>query len=74
MQFGDASHPRLLDLEIPYPADVVDWVLVTVREGGILPANNIWRCAGWLKDNGDVTFPEEEDCGCLTVLPRKITI
>ncbi|KAA6325089.1 hypothetical protein EZS27_025658, partial [termite gut metagenome] len=69
MQFGDASSPMATGSETPYPADVVDWVLVTVREGGILPANNIWRCAGWLMSNGDITFPE--DCGCLTVLPSE---
>ncbi|OYT13404.1 MAG: hypothetical protein B6I19_05300, partial [Bacteroidetes bacterium 4572_114] len=64
--FGDDSHP---DADpggvIPYDPDVVDWILVTVREGGILPANNIWRCTGWLKSDGTVTFPEE--CACLSV-------
>jgi hypothetical protein len=43
---------------IPYPSDVVDWVLVTVRKDGIAPADNIWRCAGWVHKNGTVTFPE----------------
>jgi hypothetical protein len=43
----------------PYPEDVVDWVLVTVRENGILPADNIWTCAGWLHKDGTITFPED---------------
>ena len=42
----------------PYPADVVDWILVMVRHEGILPANTIWSCAGWVHKNGNVTFPE----------------
>jgi hypothetical protein len=37
---------------------VVDWILVTVREDGILPADNIWACAGWVHSDGRVTFPE----------------
>jgi hypothetical protein len=67
MQFGDASSPLASGTVVPYDADVVDWVLVTVREGGVLPADNIWKCAGWLKSNSDVIFPE--DCGCLIVNP-----
>ncbi len=43
----------------PYPPDVVDWVLVTVRHNGILPADNIWTCAGWVHKDGMVTFPED---------------
>ncbi|HEX5111632.1 MAG TPA: cadherin-like domain-containing protein, partial [Saprospiraceae bacterium] len=42
----------------PYPADVVDWILVMVRHEGILPANTIWTCAGWVHKDGNVTFPE----------------
>jgi hypothetical protein len=42
----------------PYPPDVVDWVLVMVRKNGILPANTIWTCAGWLHTNGEVSFPD----------------
>jgi hypothetical protein len=42
----------------PYPANVVDWILVTVRKNGILPANNVWRCAGWVMKDGSVVFPE----------------
>jgi hypothetical protein len=52
MQFGDFTG------DTPYPADVVDWVLVTVRKDGILPAHNIWTCAGWVHSDGTVTFPE----------------
>ncbi len=43
---------------VPYPKDVVDWVLVTVRKDSIKPSNNIWRCAGWVHKDGEVTFPE----------------
>jgi hypothetical protein len=39
----------------------VDWVLVTIRENGILPVNNFWSCAGWVHTDGTVTFPQ--DCG-----------
>jgi hypothetical protein len=52
-QYGDPPYAGT-----PYPADVVDWVLVTVREEGILPANNIWTCAGWVHSDGRVTFPD----------------
>jgi len=51
-QFGDGGGMT------PYPLNVVDWVLVTIRKNGILPANNIWTCAGWVLKNGDVVFPE----------------
>jgi hypothetical protein len=44
--------------QTPYPPTVVDWVLVTIRKNGLLPANNIWTCAGWVHQNGNVTFPE----------------
>ena len=37
---------------------------MTVREDGILPADNIWTCAGWVHTDGEVTFPET--CGALT--------
>jgi hypothetical protein len=42
----------------PYPIDVVDWILVQVREGGIGPAFTIWECVGWVHKDGNVTFPE----------------
>ena len=50
---------------MPYPLTVVDWVLVTVRKNGILPAHNLWTCAGWVHTNGNVTFPES--CGALSL-------
>lgn len=53
MLYGDAPYGT-----VPYPSDVVDWVLVSVREEGILPANTIWTCAGWVHKNGTVTFPD----------------
>jgi hypothetical protein len=66
MNFGDPSAPNLPPgIITPYPADVVDWVLVTVRKNGILPADNVWQCAGWLHTDGEVTFPES--CGPLTL-------
>jgi hypothetical protein len=65
LNFGDASAPGAPMGVIPYPEDVVDWILVTVRENGILPADNIWTCAGWVHTDGEVTFPEP--CGTLSL-------
>lgn len=65
LNFGDASAPGAPIGVINYPPDVVDWILVTVRENGMLPADNIWTCAGWLHTNGSVTFPES--CGNLVL-------
>ena len=42
---------------MPYPASVVDWVLVTVRTD-TMPSSNIWACAGWVHSDGNVTFPD----------------
>jgi hypothetical protein len=56
--FGDSTSPNAPAMTTPYPDHVVDWILVTVRENGILPANNVFTCAGWIHTNGDVTFPE----------------
>ena len=67
MNFGDPTAPGAPMGVTPYPADVVDWILVTVRENGILPVNNIWTCAGWLHTDGEVTFPEP--CAGLTFNP-----
>lgn len=67
MNFGDPSAPGAPMGVIPYPTDVVDWVLVTIRKNGILPANNFWTCAGWVHTDGEVTFPES--CGPLNFLP-----
>lgn len=67
MNFGDPSAPGAPMGVMPYPPDVVDWILVTVRKNGLLPADNIWTCAGWVHTDGQVTFPEA--CGPLNPLP-----
>ncbi len=67
MNFGDPSAPGAPMGVMPYPTDVVDWILVTVRKNGLLPADNIWTCAGWVHTDGQVTFPEA--CGPLNPLP-----
>jgi len=64
-QFGDASAPGAPLNITPYDEDVVDWVLVSVREGDIYPANKIWSCAGWLHNTGNISFPET--CPCFVV-------
>jgi hypothetical protein len=51
-QFGDAMG------QTPYPVDVVDWVLVSIRQNGRLPAHEIWKCTGWVHADGYVSFPE----------------
>ncbi|SEQ54652.1 HYR domain-containing protein [Neolewinella agarilytica] len=56
--YGDVSAPGATGSEVPYPAHVADWVIVTVRENGIQPANDVWTCTGWLHNTGEVTFPE----------------
>jgi hypothetical protein len=53
MQYGDGIG------DTPYPEDVVDWILVKVRENGIGVGNTIWTCAGWVHTDGSVTFPDE---------------
>jgi len=65
LNYGDPSAPFAPMVVIPYPLDVVDWVLVTVRKNGLLPVNNHWTCAGWVHQDGDVTFPES--CGTLSL-------
>jgi hypothetical protein len=40
----------------PYPATVVDWVLVSIREGGNLPENEVWKQAALLHNDGVVEF------------------
>lgn len=67
MGFGDPSAPGAPMGVIPYPSDVVDWVLVSVREDSIYPADQIWTCAGWVHTDGEVTFPET--CAPLTFNP-----
>jgi len=65
--YGDPSSPGAPMGVTTYPPDVVDWIYVTVRKNGILPANNFWSCAGWVHSNGVVTFPEP--CGGLVLTP-----
>ncbi len=40
-----------------YASTVVDWVLVSLRSS---PTNltPVWRCAGWLHEDGSITFPK----------------
>ncbi|MDO5510214.1 MAG: Ig-like domain-containing protein [Weeksellaceae bacterium] len=63
--YGDESRTDAPNEVKPYPANVVDWVLVTLRQGGTSPANNVWRCAAWLKTDSSIEFPEE--CGCVNL-------
>ncbi len=66
LNFGESSSPNPPPgIIVPYPPDVVDWVLVTVRKNGLLPAHNHWTCAGWVHQDGEVTFPES--CGTLAL-------
>jgi hypothetical protein len=65
LNFGDPSAPGAPMGVMPYPPDVVDWILVTIRENGISPADNIWTCAGWVRTDGTVTFPES--CAALSL-------
>jgi hypothetical protein len=69
MNYGDATAPSAPMGVLPYPSHVIDWVLVTVRENGILPANNVFTCAGWVHTNGRVSFPQS--CSGLTIDPGK---
>ncbi len=57
-QFGDATSPSAPGVVIEYPNTVVDWVLVSIRENGITPADEIYECAGWIRSDGQVSFPE----------------
>ncbi|MEM9834990.1 MAG: LamG-like jellyroll fold domain-containing protein [Bacteroidota bacterium] len=43
---------------VPYPATVVDYVLVSVRENSMSASAEIFRCLGWVHSNGEVTFPD----------------
>ncbi len=61
-QFGEATSPSAPANVTPYDNDVVDWVLVSVRENGRLLADKVWECTAWLHQDGSVTFPEE--CSC----------
>ncbi len=58
-QFGDENvNPG----SSPYPSDVVDWVMISVRANGIQVSDELFRCVGWLKADGTVIFPEECTC------------
>jgi hypothetical protein len=50
---------------VPYPATVVDWVLVSVRANNTNPTSKIWECAALLHNNGRVEIPSA--CPCLTL-------
>lgn len=41
---------------IPYPGTVVDWVLVSLRNGDSLPSSEVWKQAALLHSNGDIQF------------------
>ena len=43
-----------------YPSTVVDWVLVSFRSS-VSTLAPVWRCAGWLHEDGSITFPK----GCI---------
>ncbi len=58
MNYGESSSPDAPAMVIPYPEHVADWILVSVRENGNQPADQIWMCAGWLHKTGEITFPE----------------
>ncbi len=60
-RFGDSSTNNHAEQE-EYASDIVDWVLVSIREGDSLATSMIWRCAGLLHLDGTVEFPEECDC------------
>ncbi|MCK9271205.1 MAG: hypothetical protein M0P50_12280, partial [Bacteroidales bacterium] len=56
--YGDpAVNP---DATKPYPADVVDWVLVSIRQGDSLASSTIFRCVGLVARDGTVTL----ECPC----------
>jgi hypothetical protein len=67
--YGDASAPGAPMGVQPYPSDVVDWVLVTVKVDSFLVSDNIWSCAGWVLKDGTVVFPE--NCGNIALDPLK---
>ncbi len=48
--------------DTPYPSDITDWVLVSVRQGDSLATSEVWKCAGLLHSDGTVEFPP--DCAC----------
>ena len=65
--YGDPLAPGAPMGVLPYPADVVDWVLVRVMENSMVPSVTDWRCAGWVHTDGEVTFPQT--CATFNVNP-----
>jgi uncharacterized repeat protein (TIGR01451 family) len=56
--YGDSTvNP---DAVKPYPADVVDWVLVSIRQGDSLASSTIFRCVGLVARDGTVRL----ECPC----------
>ena len=50
----------------PYPSEVTDWVLVSVREGDSLATSEIWQCAMTLNKTGIIPWPQSY-CPCLNL-------
>jgi len=56
--YGDPSvNP---DATKPYPANVVDWILVSVRQGDSLKSSEIFRCVGLIYTDGQIVL----ECPC----------
>jgi uncharacterized repeat protein (TIGR01451 family) len=56
--YGDPSvNP---EATTPYPDDVVDWVLVSIRQGDSLKSSEIFRCVGLIYRDGQI----ELECPC----------
>jgi hypothetical protein len=53
MEYGDDG--------IPYPATVVDWVMISVRSNGFLAQREVYRAAALLHADGTVEIPAAED-------------
>ncbi len=54
-QFGD---PSLDPTKTVYDANVVDWILISIRENGQTAADQMWQAPAWLMADGSVLFPE----------------
>jgi hypothetical protein len=57
--FGDGAG------DTEYPETVVDWLLISVREGDSSAMSEIWKCAALLHRDSEVEIPA--DCPCLGV-------
>jgi hypothetical protein len=53
MEYGDGG--------IPYPATVVDWVMISVRADGFTTSDEVYRAAALLHADGAVEIPTAED-------------